>query len=89
MVAVDAGQLFSELDGEVVILDPIAGAYYSLDGVGATVWNAMQSPVSVAMLKELVLNTYTVEPEECDRDLQELLQDLHQKGLITIINAAA
>jgi hypothetical protein len=83
VVAVSEGQLFSELDGEVVILDPVAGAYYSLDQVGATVWNAMQSPISVGALKAVILDTYEVEPETCDRDLQELLQDLHGKGLIT------
>ena len=77
-------QMASELSGEVVILNLESGKYYSLDGVGATVWKLIQEPQTVGAIKETLLNTYDVTSERCEADLQALLTSLQTAGVVEV-----
>jgi hypothetical protein len=88
-VVVTPNQVSSDLSGEAVILNLQSGTYYGLNAVGASVWNLIQSPKTVDQLREALLEEYEVEPEDCDRDLHQLLEDLHNVGLIEISNEQA
>jgi hypothetical protein len=83
-VTATSGQVSSDLGGEVAILDLKAGAYYGLDAVGARVWELIQEPREVAEVRDVILDEYEVEPEQCERDLITLLQELADKGLIEV-----
>ena len=82
-------QLSSELAGEAVILDVKSGVYYGLNEVGASIWNLIQEPKTVNEIRDAILKEYFVEPEQCDRDLKELLKQLADKGLIEVRNETA
>jgi hypothetical protein len=84
IVSVGADQVSCELDGEAAILDLRQGVYYGLNPVGATVWALISKPCSVAEIKRAVLEQYDVTPEECERDLLELLSELAERGLIRV-----
>ena len=84
VVAAAPEQMSSELSGEVVILNLESGKYYSLDGVGATVWKMIQEPRTVGAIKETLLNTYDVTSERCEADLRELLTSLEAAGVIQV-----
>ncbi|NEP08857.1 MAG: PqqD family protein [Symploca sp. SIO1A3] len=84
IVVVTKEQVSSELNGEAVILDMKSGTYYGLNSIGASIWNLLQQPKSVAEIRDSLLAEYEVEPEQCDRELLALLQDLGTKGLIEI-----
>ena len=74
MISPDA--VYSDIEDEVVILNPTNGEYYGLNPVGALVWKLAQSPVKVS--------SFEVSPEECERDLLELLEDMAGQGLIEV-----
>jgi hypothetical protein len=76
-------QVSCDLAGEVVILSLKEGIYYGLDPVGARIWSLIQEPRTVAEVREAITNEYQVDPEQCKRDLLELLQQLEDNGLIT------
>lgn len=78
--------LSSNVSGEAVILSPKSGVYYGLNETGASVWNWLQQPKKVVELRELLLAEYEVTPEQGDRDLQEILQQLLDNELIEIVN---
>ncbi|AFY46590.1 Coenzyme PQQ synthesis protein D (PqqD) [Nostoc sp. PCC 7524] len=82
-------QVYSELQGEAVILDTKSGVYYGLNQVGASIWNIIQSPKSLKEIHEALLAEYDVEPDVCERDLMVLIEDLAAKGLIDITNEAS
>ncbi|MGH9651755.1 MAG: PqqD family protein [Terriglobales bacterium] len=69
---------------EAVILHLKDGTYYGLNAVGATVWNLIQQPRTVAELRDSVLRQYEVERSQCEQDLTRLLQELTEAGLIDI-----
>ena len=83
-VRVAADQVSCELDGEAAILDLKQGIYYGLNPVGATVWALISEPRSVAEIHRALLAQYDVTPEQCERDLLELLGDLAERGLIRV-----
>ena len=86
-VKLSSNLLTSDISGEAVILSPKSGIYYGLNETGATIWSKLQQqPKKVAELRESILTEYEVTSEECDRDLQEVLQDLLDNGLIEVVN---
>jgi len=72
------------LASETVILQLKKGVYYSLDRVGSRIWELLQRPWGFGELREMLLAEYEVEPEQCERDLLALLQQLEGAGLIEI-----
>lgn len=70
--------------GEVIILDPELGRYYSLDGVGAFVWRSLHEPVALLELRDLVVATYEVDPDVALADLRSLLRELASARLVDI-----
>ncbi len=81
-------QVFSEISGEVIILDMKSGVYYGLNEVGAKIWNLIQQPKTIVEIQNAILAEYEVEPEKCDRDILVLLQDLAAKGLVEVKDEA-
>ena len=82
-------QVYAALDDEVVILHLKDGVYFGLNETGATVWKALERPCPVEELKRLLLATYEVEPEQCERDLIKLLEELAEAGLIEVRDGPA
>ncbi|WP_341526360.1 lasso peptide biosynthesis PqqD family chaperone [Nostoc sp. UHCC 0302] len=87
-VVVNKNQIFSELQGEAVILDINSGVYYGLNQVGASIWNLIQDPKTVKEIKDALLAEYEVDPQACETDILVLLEDLATKGLIEIRHEA-
>ena len=80
---------YSNLDKEVVILDLKSEEYYGLNHVGATIWKSLQEPKAVSEIRELILNKYAVELEQCDRDIKVFLEKLESQRLIEVKNSTA
>ena len=78
----------SDLEGEAVILNLKSGAYYGLNAVGASIWNLLQEPRTVSEIRDTLLAEYEVEPEQCDRELFALLQQLETEELIEVRDEA-
>lgn len=87
-IVVSKEQVYSELQGEAVILDIKSGVYYGLNQVGASIWNLIQVPKTMDEIQAALLAEYDVEPETCKQEVLVLLQDLAAKGLIDITNDA-
>ena len=83
-VVVSPQQVSTSLNNDVVILGAEAGQYFGLDEVGARIWELVQAPVLVSAICETVCAEYEVAPENCERDVLELLADLRAKGLLDV-----
>ena len=86
-VAATRDQVSSDLGGEVAIMDLKAGTYYGLDAVGARVWELIQEPIGLIEVRDIILEEYEVEPEQCERDMIALLQALADEGLVEVVDA--
>lgn len=89
MVVAAKDQFSCPLGDDTVILDLKAGLYFSLDNVGAMVWRLIQQPRTVKDVRRAILDEFEVSEEVCGRDLQALLNDLAERGLIEVRNGSA
>ena len=67
-----------------VLLDIEKGMCYSLNPVGAKIWQAIQSRGGNATLEDIVsalVPLFTVDRNQLVQDIDEYLQDLEKKGL--------
>ena len=76
------GFVEAEIDGEVVALSIERGLCYGLNHVGTRVWKLLQTPINVGGICATLLLEYDVDPEECEEQVIDLLQDLHAEGLV-------
>ncbi len=85
-IVVSQDQVSCDLSGEAAILNLKAGVYYGLNTVGASIWKLIQEPRSVKEIQAAIQEEYEVEPDQCGRDVLELLQELSTNGLIEILD---
>jgi hypothetical protein len=71
-----------EVGGETVILDTVGGTYYGLDEVGTRIWDLVRDGRSVEAVETVLLDEYEVEPDDLHRDLERLLDELLDQGLL-------
>jgi hypothetical protein len=84
IVAVSSNQVSTTLGNEAVILGADAGQYFGLNEVGARIWELVQQPVRVSAICEAVCAEYEVAPDECERDVVALLNELSRNGLLDV-----
>ena len=77
-------QIACDVGDEAVILHLDEGVYYSLNGVGARVWQWLEQPRRFQELVDRVVGEFEVERERCQSDLQELMQQLLAKQLVSV-----
>ena len=77
-------QVSTDLGDETVILGLSSDEYFSLQNVGARIWEIIQEPKTVKEILDAILNDYAVESERCERDLLAVLQELAHEGLVEI-----
>lgn len=74
--------LFSDMDGETVMMSIQNGEYYGLDEVGSRIWQLLEKPESAETLTEKLIEDYEVTRENCLSDVMEFLNILAEKHLI-------
>ena len=70
-----------EFGNGLALLDMRSNIYYSLNSVGAYIWELIQEPKPIAEIRSAVLERYNVEPERCKADVDGLLKGLADAGL--------
>jgi hypothetical protein len=69
---------------EAVILNLKNELYLGLDPVGTRMWLVLHSAPSIQAAYELLLAEFEVEPERLRRDLDKLLEQMLEQGLIQL-----
>jgi hypothetical protein len=77
------------IDGEVVIMNLKTGRYFSSEGVGSEVWEALVSGHSVEMLVEHLAASYAEDRATIESAVEGFVQDLLSHELIAPSDAAA
>lgn len=72
----------SPVDDELVMMDLQRGVYYSLDRVGAEIWNRLAEPQKVAGLCAQLMQTYEVDQATCETDVLAVLNERAANGLL-------
>ena len=70
------------IDGEAIIINLANGVYYSMDKVGALVWERLQAGYTLDDVIRVVTATYDVSPEQAESNVVELVEELLQENLV-------
>lgn len=67
---------------ETVMLDLANGTYFSLDLVGARIWQLLGEDKTLAEICDVMTDEYEVARDEIERDVLNLVEELTVHGLI-------
>jgi hypothetical protein len=81
---VSPNHLYSEIADEAVILNLESGVYYGLNSVGVDIWQWLQHSQTEEKLLDLILAEYEVTPEQAEQDLQSILKEMLEVGLLEV-----
>ena len=84
-IVVAKDQVSADLSGEAAILNLRTSTYFGLNTVGASIWKLVQEPKTVSQIRDAIIREYDVEPDRCEHDILELLQNLSKHVFIEII----
>lgn len=76
-----ANLVASEIDGEMVILSIESGHFFQLNDVGSRIWEALETPMTMADLSRAMMDRFDVDEETCRSDVAEFVGLLTQNGL--------
>lgn len=74
------------LDGEAVMINLSNGFYYSMNGVGAFIWELIASGYSLDAIVTSLTRQYDVSSERAQADLEDLASQLLEENLVLASN---
>lgn len=84
IVTIRSEVMARQVGDETVILDLASGNYYGLDAVGARVWQLLGEGLAPAAVCDALLGEYATTREELEKDVERLVRELGEKGLVTL-----
>ena len=72
------------IDGEAIIVNLTTGVYYSMDKVGAEVWEMIGQGLSTLQIAAAVAARYEIEQDKALVDIERLTEKLGAEGLIVM-----
>ena len=70
------------IEGETIIIDLSSGTYYSLQGTGPEIWNALVAGASASAIAEWLAQGCSDAPEPIAAAVDAFLRDLEAAGLV-------
>ena len=83
-IARSDSQVSTVVEGETVVLQLETGNYFSLNEVGAVIWEELSQPRNFAELCSRVLAEYDIDEETCHKDVLALLERLDAEKMIVL-----
>ena len=83
-VTLSQAALSQEVSGETVILDLGSESYFGLNEAGTRIWQLLQEGKGLQQVFDTMLAEFEVEPEQLERDITALLEELVQAELATV-----
>jgi len=77
------------IDGETVIVNLDSGNYYSLDAIGAEIWDSVGKGVPVDHIIKDISGRYIGDRQEMDRAVRLFVNELLQDALISPLESGA
>ena len=84
VVAASDALVEAEVDQEVLALSIERGACYGMNVVASRIWKLLAKPIRVSDICAGLVATHRVDPEVCERQVLELLNELRIEGLIRL-----
>ncbi|MFT8322214.1 MAG: lasso peptide biosynthesis PqqD family chaperone [Bacillus sp. (in: firmicutes)] len=84
LVTQKQGNIISNMDGEIVMMSVNNGKYYNLGNIGGMIWSLMNNPTKVLQIVRSLQEQFTIEQEECEKQVLAFLNQMLQEGLLQV-----
>src|SRR5262245_20236680 len=72
------------LDGEVVIINLDTGSYYSMNAIGAAIWNLLDAGMPVEQIIATLSQGYPGDPPVVTVGVRALIEKLQEENLVVV-----
>ena len=79
-------QLFSTIDGEVVMLSVPNEEYYNLNIMGSHIWKKLEVPMTLGALVTNLCEEFKVEEQLCLEETKVFIEGLMEKNIVQLGN---
>ncbi|MEP4401458.1 PqqD family protein [Parasphingorhabdus sp.] len=76
--------IFSEIDGETILMDGDLEHYYGMEPVSTEIWKLMNAEISFDGLISQLVKIYEISAEQCKEDITPFLQKLYDRKMIVV-----
>lgn len=77
--------IFSEMDGELVMMDLEKNSYFGLNAVGKEIWELLTEAKTINGLCATLMQKYDVELERCKQDVTAMVNKMVEVGIVQTI----
>ncbi|MFA6003944.1 MAG: PqqD family protein [Elusimicrobiota bacterium] len=67
---------------DAVLLDQNTSLYFSINNVGALIWERLGAGTDLASIREEICREFSVEPERAQKHMDEFIQELCAKNVL-------
>lgn len=82
------GLMTAAVNDELLMMSIEHGKYFSLNAVGARIWELLETPVTVDGLVAALVAEYDVVPDAARREVERFLDALRVRGLLVLADGA-
>ncbi len=83
-ISISPDVISQEVSGETVILDLNTENYFGLDEVGTRIWQLIEETGNLQAVFDQMLAEYEVEEDQLLEDMDALVQQVAEIGLVTL-----
>jgi hypothetical protein len=76
--------IWKAVDGQILLLNPVTGFYFSLNDTAADIWNLLVAGKSLGAIAALLSEKYEMPPDVVEVDIKELVASLQSEKLIVV-----
>lgn len=74
--------IWREMDGNAVVVSPKDGQVRVFNEVGTIIWQRLVAGDSLATIKDRLVQTYDISPQQAHQDLDSFLKELKKRGIL-------
>ena len=74
------------IDGEAIVINLSNGVYYSMDHVGALIWELIEAGHSLDAIVQEIVARYDVSSQQAQADMKRLVAELCHEKLLVVSN---
>ncbi|NCT56773.1 MAG: PqqD family protein [Legionella sp.] len=85
MLAINQDVVFTQIDHDIVMMEPSTGEYHGLNTVGAELWNLLdEKPTNIASMVHFLQNNYAIDEATATADVQAFVDALLGKAFLVM-----
>ena len=82
-VTIPSHVIFEKLGDQMFLLNLNSGTYFELNPTAARVWTLVQADTDTEQIIETIIDEFNAEPDVVRGDVERLVKDLKDRGLIS------